>query len=84
LTYACSSDRGIRVTVRRKSHNLDETLLRQARRVLGSKTETATIHDALRAVLVGDAAAADLEAARGKVRFRSEFARKMRGELRQR
>lgn len=72
------------MTVRRKSHNLDESLLRRARRVLGAKTETATIHEALRAVLVGDEAAADLEAVRGKVRFRSEFSRKMRAELRQR
>ena len=72
------------MTVRRKSHNLDESLLKRARRVLGAKTETATIHEALRAVLVGEDAVRDLRAVRGKVHFRPEFARAMRAEIRRR
>jgi hypothetical protein len=69
------------MTIRRKSHNLDESLLKRARKVLGAKTETATIHEALRAVLVGDDAVADLRAVRGKVQFRDGFARRMREAL---
>jgi Arc/MetJ family transcription regulator len=72
------------MAVRRKSHNLDESLLKRAKRVLGAKTETATIHDALRAVLVGEDAVHDLRTVRGKVQFRPEFAREMRAELRRR
>lgn len=68
--------------VKRKSHNLDEQLLRRARRVLGTATETETIHEALRAVLVGEAVLADLEAARSKNVFRPEFVRQMRNERR--
>ena len=75
---------GIRVpTIKRKSHNLDEGLLRRAKRVLGAATETDAIHDALRAVLVGDAMVADLEAARGEGTFRAAFVRQMRAERRQ-
>jgi Arc/MetJ family transcription regulator len=70
------------VSVKRKSHNLDETLLRRAQRVLGASTETDAIHGALRAVLVGEAMVADLEAARGKDVFRPEFVRQMRAERR--
>jgi hypothetical protein len=70
------------MSIKRKSHNLDETLLRQARRVLGAATETETIHEALRSVLVGDRILADLEAARGKNVFRSEFIEEMRSERR--
>jgi len=51
--------------VKRKSHNLDETLLRRAKRVLGASTETQAIHDALRAVLISADMVADLDAARG-------------------
>jgi Arc/MetJ family transcription regulator len=70
------------MSVKRKSHNLDETLLRRAKRVLGAATETDAIHDALRAVLVGEDMIADLEAARGKDVFRPEFVRQMRSERR--
>ncbi len=70
------------MTVKRKSHNLDEALLRRAKRVLGAATETDTIHSALRAVLVGEAMVADLEAAQGKDVFRPEFVREMRAERR--
>ena len=70
------------MSVKRKSHNLDEALLRRAKRVLGTITETDTIHGALRAVLVGEAIVADLEAARGKRVFRPEFVREMRAERR--
>lgn len=66
--------------VKRKSHNLDESLLRRAKRVLGAATETDAIHDALRAVLIGEEIIADLEAARGKNLFRREFAQQMRAE----
>jgi Arc/MetJ family transcription regulator len=66
------------MTLKRKSHNLDETLLRRAKRVLGATTETEAIHDALRAVLVGEDMVADLEAARGKDVFRPAFVRQMR------
>jgi Arc/MetJ family transcription regulator len=64
------------MAVRRKSHNLDETLLRKAKRVLRAKTETEAIHGALRAILVGDEALADLDAVSGRRRvFRTEFVR---------
>jgi Arc/MetJ family transcription regulator len=59
--------------VKRKSHNLDEALLRRAQRVLGAATETDAIHGALRAVLVGEEMVADLEATRGMDVFRPEF-----------
>ena len=78
------------MSVKRKSHNLDEQLLRRARRVLGVATETDAIHAALRAVVLGDAALADLEAARsvrgenGRDLFRPEFLRQMRSERRTR
>jgi Arc/MetJ family transcription regulator len=48
------------MAVKRKSHNLDEGLLRRAKRVLGAATETDAIHDALRAVLIGEEMVADL------------------------
>jgi Arc/MetJ family transcription regulator len=70
------------MSVKRKSHNLDETLLRRAKHVLDTKTETDTIHEALRAVLVGEAMVADLAAARGKGVFRPEFVRQMAAEAR--
>lgn len=72
------------MSIRRKSHNLDEELLRRAQRVLGAPTETATIHEALRAVLVGEEALNDLLEVRGKVRFRDGFAREMRSESKRR
>ncbi len=68
--------------VKRKSHNLDEGLLRRAMRVLGASTETEAIHGALRAVLIGDEIVRDLEAARGKNVFRQEIVRQMRAERR--
>jgi Arc/MetJ family transcription regulator len=80
--YAVACDKGIRMTVKRKSHNLDEALLRRAKRVLGATTETEAIHDALRAVLIGEDMVADLEAARGKGVFRPEFVRQMQAERR--
>jgi len=46
---------GIRVpTIKRKSHNLDAALLRRAKLALGVRTETEAIHEALRAILVGE------------------------------
>ena len=69
--------------IKRKSHNLDEDLLRRARRELGARTETDAIHRALEAVLVGERIVADLRtAARGRVAFRPEFVRAMRRERR--
>jgi len=70
------------VRIKRKSHNLDEDLLRRARRELGVGTETDAIHRALEAVLVGERIVADLRAARGRVAFRPEFVRAMRRERR--
>lgn len=78
------------MSVKRKSHNLDETLLHRARRVLGADTETETIHRALAAVLVADEVMADLEAARGtspkagRELFRPEFVQQMKAERRTR
>ncbi len=66
--------------VKRKSHNLDERLLRSAQRTLGTTTETETIHEALRAVLLGKRLMDDLEAVSGHVAFRPEFAKQMRRE----
>jgi Arc/MetJ family transcription regulator len=70
------------MSIKRKSHNLDEALLRRAQRTLGTTTETETIHEALRAVLIGDDLVADLEAASGRDAFRPEFVRHMRAERR--
>jgi Arc/MetJ family transcription regulator len=72
------------MAVKRKSHNLDEALLRRARRVLGTVTETDTIHSALRAVLIGEEMVADLEAAASGEAFRPEFVREMAREQRRR
>ncbi len=80
--YACIRDTGIRVSIKRKSHNLDETLLRRAKRALGRSTETDTIHEALRAVLIGAEVVGDLKAARDHRAFRREFVREMRRERR--
>ena len=68
------------MSVKRKSHNLDERLLRRAARVLGAGTETEAIHRALHAVLVGDALLVDLEAPRHRVTFRPEVVRQTRRE----
>ena len=70
------------MSIKRKSHNLDETLLRRARHALGSSTETDTIHEALRAVLIGREIIGDLRAARDRRAFRREFVREMRRERR--
>jgi Arc/MetJ family transcription regulator len=70
------------MSMKRKSHILDETLLGRARRVLGAATETDAIHDALRAVLIGEQIVADLEAARGRDVFRPEFLRRVRAKSR--
>lgn len=75
---------GHTMAIKRKSHNLDERLLRRAKRALGTDTETDTIHAALRAVLVGEAAMKDLESLHGRVRFHKRFERQMRRELRRR
>ena len=66
--------------IKRKSHNLDARLLRRAQRTLGTATETETIHQALRAVLVGEELLAALESASGRVEFRPEFVKQMRRE----
>jgi Arc/MetJ family transcription regulator len=68
--------------IKRKSHNLDEALLRRARRVLGTHTETDTIHEALRGVLLGEQLLTDLRATSGAGLFRSTFVRAMRREVR--
>jgi Arc/MetJ family transcription regulator len=70
------------MAIKRKSHNLDAQLLARARRALGARTETDTIHQALRAVLVGDDVVRDLEAARsrrsGRDLFHVDFLRAQR------
>ncbi len=63
--------------IKRKSHNLDARLLRRAQRALGTPTETATIHEALRAVLLGEDLVAALQSASGHVQFRPEFVKQM-------
>ena len=68
------------MSVKRKSHNLDEQLLRRAVRALDAKTETEAIHRALRAVLVAEDLVEDLQAARGRNIFRREFVRQMQNE----
>jgi Arc/MetJ family transcription regulator len=68
------------MSVKRKSHNLDAQLLRRAQRTLGTATETDTIHQALRAVLVGQELVAALEAESGRVEFRPAFIKQMRRE----
>jgi Arc/MetJ family transcription regulator len=70
------------MSVKRKSHNLDESLLSRAKRVLGVATETDAIHAALRAVLLGEEAVAALRSARGRPIFRKAFERDMRSEIR--
>jgi Arc/MetJ family transcription regulator len=70
--------------IKRKSHNLDEGLLRRARKVLGARTETETIHAALRGVLLGEQVVADLRAASGQGTFRPAFVKAMRREARSR
>ncbi len=78
------------MSVKRKSHNLDEVLLERARRALGAATETDTIHEALRAVVLADEVMTDLHAARGTGRkggaglFRNAFVRQMKAERRAR
>lgn len=68
--------------IKRKSHNLDERLLKRAQRVLRAATETEAIHEALRAVVLGEGLLADLEAAHGRVAFRPEFVQQMGRERR--
>jgi hypothetical protein len=88
--YAHPRVTGIRVTVTRKSHNLDARLLSRARKALGARTETDTIHEALRAVLIGERLLRDIDTLRGKDGragrrlFRPEFVRAMRAESRRR
>src|SRR5262245_18461010 len=83
LRYAQNHDTCIRV-IKRKSHNLDEALLKPAKRVLGVSTDTDAIHEALRAVLIGELTIADLRAATGRGTFRADFVRQMKRELRSR
>jgi Arc/MetJ family transcription regulator len=68
------------MSVKRRSHNLDERLLHRAQRVLGTSTETETIHQALRAVVRGDELIAALESVAGRVQFRTDFVRAVGGE----
>ena len=77
-------DRGYRHTMatKRKSHNLNETLLRRAQRTLGTATETDTIHEALRAVLIGEQLLTDLKSARGPGTFHRHVVSAMRRERR--
>lgn len=70
------------MATKRKSHNLNEVLLRRAQRSLGTATETDTIHRALESVLLGEELLADLKAARGSRVFRSAVVREMRRERR--
>ena len=80
----CLASCYVHTMVKRKSHNLDEQLLRRAQRVLGADTETETIHQALRAVLIGEQILADLRAAVGPGTFRPVFIRRLRHEMRAR
>ena len=66
--------------IKRKTHNLDARLLRRAQRALGTPTETETIHQALRAVVLGEHLVAGLKSTSGRVRFRPEFVEQMRRE----
>jgi Arc/MetJ family transcription regulator len=66
--------------IKRKSHNLDARLLRRAQRVLGTPTETETIHEALRAVVLGEQLLAALDSMSGRVKFRPQFVKQMRRE----
>jgi len=84
LAYASRGAIGIRVAIKRKSHQFDEQLLRRAQRTLGTSTETDTIHAALRAVLVAEEVVADLAAARGERVFRASFIHQMERERRAR
>ena len=70
------------MSIKRKSHNLDAGLLRRAQRALGTPTETETIHQALRAVLIGEQLVAALESTSGRVEFRPEFVKQMHRERR--
>ena len=68
------------MSIRRKSHNIDEQLLRRAQRTLGTNTETAAIHEALRAIVLAEDLVADLAAARSPRAFHPEFIQQMRRE----
>jgi Arc/MetJ family transcription regulator len=70
------------MTVKRKSHNLDSALLNRAKRVLGARTETEAIHEALRSVVIGEEAMSALLAVRGRRIFRKDFEEEMGRELR--
>jgi Arc/MetJ family transcription regulator len=70
--------------IKRKSHNLDEALLKRAKRVLGVATETEAIHEALQAVLIGERIVDDLRAASAAGTFRRNFSVAMKREARSR
>jgi Arc/MetJ family transcription regulator len=70
------------MAIKRKSHNLDADLLQRAQQTLGVATQTEAIHEALRAVLVGEHVTADLAATGGRVAFRRQFVRQMQRERR--
>ena len=70
------------MAIKRKSHNLNEALLRRAQRSLGTATETDTIHRAREAAVLGEELLADLRASRGSGVFRSTVVREMRRERR--
>jgi len=66
--------------VERKTHNSDVRLLRRAQRARGTSTETETIHEALRTVVLGEHLVAALRRGSGRVRFRPAFVEQMRRE----
>ena len=84
LSYAYSVDRGTTVSIKWKSHYLDAALLRRAQRALGTPTETETIHQALRAVVLGEQLVEALESMTGRIEFRPGFVKEMHRERRRR
>jgi len=72
------------VSIKRKSHNLDAGLLRRAQRALGTPTETETIHQALRAVVLGEQLVEGFESTTGRIEFRPGFVKEMHHERRRR
>ena len=64
--------------IRRKNLNIDEDLLHQAQRVLGTRTETETVAEALKAVVVDEEAWEAMARTAGRGRGHFTFADKER------
>lgn len=64
--------------VKRKNLNVDEEMLRRAQRVLGTRTETETVAEALKAVVVDDEAWEAMARTAGRGRGHFTFAKKER------